>query len=165
MSLNTWKDEFLGEEYPSDPLKALDHSIKKWKGLSKENLDRHDLVQRGSEIRERANSNINEHIGASNCALCIHFMFEGISECVNCPIYKITDKDCHVGYEQFVYRLNHQPMLNLLLDVRAKWAAKMAVGGGPLGLTGTVDQGSERPESRPAGERPSEGLPGADRAV
>ena len=165
MSLNTWKDEFLGEEYPSDPLGALDHSIKKWEGLSKENLRKHNLVQLGTFIEERSNPSINERIGASNCALCIHFMFEGISECVNCPIYKITNKYCSREYEQFVYQTNHQPMLDLLLDVRARWAAKMAVAGGPLGLAGTVDQGSERPESRPAGERPSEGLPGADRAV
>lgn len=165
MSLKTWKDEFLGEEYPSDPLEALDHSIKKWEGLSRENLDKHHLIVYNGKIIEKNNSENSERINSSNCALCVHYLGVGIFQCISCPIYQITLRKCDGEYRVFVDNGNNEPMLFLLLDVRAKWAAKMAVGGGPLGLTGTVDQGSERPESRPAGERPSEGLPGADRAV
>jgi hypothetical protein len=49
MSLNTWKIEFYPQEAceVEDQLEAAKHSLRKWGGLTTENLERHGLVKEG----------------------------------------------------------------------------------------------------------------------
>lgn len=59
MSLKTWMEEF----YPSDAtdaissdLEAIEHSLQKWKGAVKENVERHGLVYENHEIDNKLKS-------------------------------------------------------------------------------------------------------------
>ena len=82
MSLKTWMAEF----YPAparDALKeqAVEHSLRKWIGLRKENLERHGIVD------AEPYSIGTMHIDASSCALCKHYWsLNDEHACVMCPL-------------------------------------------------------------------------------
>lgn len=90
MSLKSWLDEF----YPisaSEVSKedALEHSIRKWKGLLPVNLAKHKVAYQWEEVQprdkeERIHSFL---IGSSSCALCQHW-YDDESGCPECPLVK-----------------------------------------------------------------------------
>ena len=110
MSLKTWKAEF----YPKPPRKrmtkreAIEHSLRKWKGLRGKALQRHkvaisvdavidardlDLVVREQDCLE---------IDMDSCALCAKyfneegysFLSEEDSSCDKCPLAKLLGTSC-----------------------------------------------------------------------
>lgn len=100
MSDQSWINEF----YPVSAVDtskedALAHSIKKWRGLSSSNLDRHEIVMPPIEI------------DANTCALCAHYLktpdytkidvtsVAGISahDCSGCPLRDHLHRSCDFG--------------------------------------------------------------------
>lgn len=82
MSIGTWNKEF----YPTEPnktlsrLEAAKHSLRKWKGLTKRNLEKH-----GIKWDTRAHS--------TRCALCaLHYHTS--QPCDTCPIVKLGHANC-----------------------------------------------------------------------
>lgn len=98
MSLKTWKKEF----YPIDAdettkKEAAAHSLRKWKGLTRENLRKHGLYRNGRAIREAGDpwgydlegKPTIMYMDADSCALCHHFMWADADVCVACPLAKV----------------------------------------------------------------------------
>lgn len=90
MSLESWKEEF----YPVEASKcsreeALNHSLLKWSGLKKENLDKHGLTfLMGDILYGDLRTGQLFQIDASTCALCYHHRCENEDEelCATCPL-------------------------------------------------------------------------------
>lgn len=110
MSLQTWKEEFYpisAQELVDKPnvtdAEIIQHSLTKWAGLRKDNLDRH-----GVSLKKWADSQCEYlylstpidhfHIDSLSCALCEKFVDpeegehneygEELHECRNCPLYQ-----------------------------------------------------------------------------
>ena len=121
MSLKTWIKEF----YPVRAEKvskqdALDHSIKKWEGLKKKNLLKHQLSSgpdNHAYITDRAGG--SSFIDSDTCALCHHYLGEGYDyPCEKCPIVKVNKRSCNSEYDYFCGTGNPVPMLRLLIQTQ-----------------------------------------------
>ena len=107
MSLKTWKKEFYNvdaskftnkRQSKNNTIKAIEHSLKKWQGLTKKNLDKHGLYKTLYEIVDREYyenednfGNVNGVLGITDdsCALCQIFNIDSLKDgCKNCPINK-----------------------------------------------------------------------------
>ena len=103
MSLQSWKAEFyIIDADTTEPENATSHSLLKWYGLRKENLDRHNLEMdmHGWVLREKDKTNedlLNGYaetlsIDSTTCALCYHHLVNTDDEddeedsCSNCPL-------------------------------------------------------------------------------
>lgn len=78
MSEQSWKDEFYpieATEVEVDDLEAVNHSLQKWIGLRKENLQKH-------EINEPLIA-----IGSQSCALCHQYIVKN-DDCIGCPLFR-----------------------------------------------------------------------------
>lgn len=110
MSLTTWKKEFYPKPASSFikldgskkhvQLSAIKHSLKKWQGLTRDNLRKHGLADRQGWISE-VNSNISVvfDIDGGSCALCEVYYQDGsdYSEtCKNCPLFQSLERRCDV---------------------------------------------------------------------
>lgn len=91
MSLASWKAEF----YPVDAnsKEALKHparhSIRKWTGLSRDNLRKHGLRKVGQFIIQDGNGSVFE-IDDDTCALCQHDVRHTKNHlCDSCPLYEV----------------------------------------------------------------------------
>lgn len=89
MTLSTWKTEF----YPTEASEcskedAIEHSLRKWSGLRKEALERHEAYSSHSgNVIDGSGGVI--FVGANNCALCHHFYDEDTyPACSACPLAK-----------------------------------------------------------------------------
>jgi hypothetical protein len=74
MSLQTWKDEFYNvpaEEAAESPLSAAQHSLKKWRGLTTENLERHGMMKEGESRNIWNGWGGRFNVDGYTCALCI----------------------------------------------------------------------------------------------
>ena len=96
MSLKTWLDEF----YPIPAAKvskedALEHSIRKWKGLLPENLEKHQVVYQWEELQSQNEEELIQPlpISSSSCALCQHW-YDDESGCPECPLVKAGNNCC-----------------------------------------------------------------------
>lgn len=124
MSLQSWKKEF----YPIDAKDvrkkdAVEHSIKKWEGLRRENLERHDLVLKYGWIVVDICSEERFAINGETCALCVHY-FEG--GCYYCPLkivnghvpcFKQNESDINI-YSEFTDHSDPEPMIEMLKKAR-----------------------------------------------
>jgi hypothetical protein len=83
MSIKTWVEEFYPQSASSVDceLDAVKHSIKKWEGLRKEALNRHDVMLSGNVVRE-VKGEANFHFDADNCSLCVI----SCKICPKCPL-------------------------------------------------------------------------------
>jgi hypothetical protein len=90
MSLDTWKVEF----YPTPACDcsaedAIEHSLRKWRGLRGEALARHGLVRVDNGFAEPGGG-CWFYVSASSCALCEHFYSEDEEgnepRCAKCPL-------------------------------------------------------------------------------
>lgn len=118
MSLVTWKEEF----YPVSANvvskeDALDHSIVKWTGLLKKNLEKHKLTHMSKQI---ADSECRSMIISScSCALCVHFEDIG---CPGCPLYASLGQRCDSTresvYQAFTTYHDPEPMLAALIKAK-----------------------------------------------
>lgn len=110
---------------------AVAHSIKKWKGLREENLEKHSLIHRsGTSILEDKKAGTTIFlIDVSTCALCKYAeetMRSNIDDkdgyadyCDYCPLGKIDN--CNTpksGYGIFIKTGNPEPMISNLVQIR-----------------------------------------------
>ena len=108
-----WKEEFYTISAYSDKIKtklqSIKHSLKKWKGALKENLDKHHLFF------------VPIKFYADTCSLCVKYRDYNtrISKeaCVKCPIYIHTNKDCLRQFDIWQFKNNPKPMIKLLEKV------------------------------------------------
>lgn len=133
MSLETWKAEF----YPEDAalfyteqrsaLEAVEHSLRKWRGLLPENLAKHGVEKDGIGIKETRRISCKERFWfrAENCALCewsLKARDGGETpmdeECDCCPL-----QGCAHEYRAAIYG-NPTPMIRLLESAREKLIAE-----------------------------------------
>ena len=97
MSLETWKAEF----YPVDAKDvsesdALAHSLKKWEGLRKENLERHKCWMDGGVLVDSEQGFWHDEkyaliIASSSCALCNYYQE---NTCNGCPLKDVRGAAC-----------------------------------------------------------------------
>lgn len=136
MSLQSWKEEFYpsnaADEFQFDPtpqkelvIKAIEHSLKKWIGLSPENLKKHDAYRRGvdqyetSEIisdgSEKLCTSYRQRmwIGSSSCSLC-QVYDEICQKCIFTTTLKMT---CKSQYARWVNKDENQPMVESLQEI------------------------------------------------
>lgn len=96
MSLETWKAEFIPTPACDCPRgQAAAHSLRKWRGLTEENLRKHGLRKVDAWIKDKADNRLC--IAASSCALCLRFADTDASReeaCKPCPLYKSLGKAC-----------------------------------------------------------------------
>jgi hypothetical protein len=125
MSIKSWKKEFYSKPaYKCCRKNAIEHSLTKWQGLLKKNLEKHDLVLINDRyfdmddytgIMSKRNSIFK--IDGGNCALCVWYLK---NDCTECPLYKILGCDCDCQHIQnnpyFIFRNtgNPMPMINAL---------------------------------------------------
>ena len=78
MSKKSWEKEFYPVEADSKEAMArpIAYSLKKWRGLTPENLARHNLTESPIEI------------SGDTCALCQTFDKGGSTQCRRCPLYR-----------------------------------------------------------------------------
>ena len=94
MSIETWKAAFYKAEAADTAIdEALEHSILKWEGLRKANLDEHELRVRGRIILVDKTSGYFTpaqplfKIDETTCALCAHHILKKHT-CLSCPLFK-----------------------------------------------------------------------------
>lgn len=125
MSLDTWKAEFYPIPADQVPVEdALDHSIKKWSGLTKENMEKHGVrfVESYCCLTTDSDVAFNPVLGidAGTCALCLHHLK---TKCKTCPIVLHTgdqEARCNKQYRAFAHEFAQDPipMVNLLNSVK-----------------------------------------------
>lgn len=120
MSLKTWKAEF----YPTPcnsvvtSASAIRHSLRKWQGLTPENLEKHGCcMSYGDEaIKDVEDPEESLEINASSCSLCA--FYEEL--CSRCDLTKHTGgKDCMADGSAWLEwkKENPQPMIDLLTEM------------------------------------------------
>jgi hypothetical protein len=123
MSLKTWKEEFY--PIPADSsratkteISALRHGIRKWKGLTRENLRKHGIKSFnfysifGNEVFIRETGNPERlYIRANSCALCQRHDAENRVSCRECSAYRCTDP-----YIAFINHRNPEKMIKWLKE-------------------------------------------------
>lgn len=106
MTIATWKAEFYIQD--ADKVlfedEALQHSILKWTGLLKENLNKHGLTVVEGCISDENTLKWHMQINSYNCALCQVNEF-----CALCVL-----GGCGKEYEHFFNNGDPVPMLELL---------------------------------------------------
>ena len=132
MSIKSWKNEF----YPIAASRvakknALAHSLKKWKGLTRENLVKHKLMYCHRYIHEGKSFRFTKpfmEIDGGSCACCHHWIGKSRSGafnifCQECPLLKArggfrcdqsTDYNGDDPYGAFINNGNPNPMIKLI---------------------------------------------------
>lgn len=118
MSIETWKAEF----YPTNPrkrmtkLEAIEHSLKKYEGTTKNAMAKHKVMMAGGMTLEDDNLD-SFSFDAETCALCVKYMDRNYGDsCYKCPLKMAAGRDClhpTSEYEKFCVGDN-RPMLKLL---------------------------------------------------
>lgn len=141
MSLETWKAEFY--PIPADKVKkkdTLEHSLRKWEGLRKENLEKHEMKLSGARLTGQDGLGYLL-IASESCALCVVAGKEALGEmrppcacasyCGKCPLYKLDKTSCDFGegnpYKVFSIEGNPEPMISLItraIEEKAKVSEK-----------------------------------------
>lgn len=89
MSLESWKAEFYPVEARDVPKeRAAAHSLKKWEGLRKEELEKHECeLTHWGDVQSRHRETF--YIIGQSCALCVHFAVPWKNNnCLDCPLSK-----------------------------------------------------------------------------
>lgn len=95
MSLKSWKQEFYPITAKSaargSMIKAIEHSLLKWKGLSPSNIKKHGIsLSMGLYWTYLEDDQGYLSITASSCALCEKY-YDGMVRCQKCPLYLVRD--------------------------------------------------------------------------
>ena len=110
MSLKTWKKEFYPVSFksPNTKLRAIKHSLKKWRGLTAENLKKHN-VENSLMFPVIRDAKEDFVINSGSCALCnLYFLpLYGThrKECFECPLYSTLKKRKCDSWKQSPYRV------------------------------------------------------------
>jgi hypothetical protein len=130
MSIKTWVKEFYPveaftfretkESTSKEVLKAIKHSLKKWRGLTEENLKKHNCKYNTDICRVEDETGTNQLlIDCDSCALCFYYL----NVCEDCILYKVRNRDsCDMKkdgedwspYNAFAWEGNPKPMIALL---------------------------------------------------
>lgn len=88
MSLETWKEEFYpieADKSVGSQLEAVEHSLRKWRGLDADTLKRHGLRQAYNGLKEDGEPHF--FIDYTSCALCL--LVNAVNDgCDKCPLFK-----------------------------------------------------------------------------
>lgn len=108
---------------------ALNHSLRKWLGLTKKALREHGLSFYGGDVFSRDGTSIFLNVDAESCALCQHFL-DDRTGCATCPIVLMRGYTCcdarhgeESEYSIFGEFGEARPMIALLRRTK-KWAEK-----------------------------------------
>ena len=119
MSLKSWRAEFYPEVAGSVPKeRALQHSLRKWEGLRRENLEKHGGRLGGGNGVVFGNWTLQ--VNAATCSLCVHHLAAAASvpACESCPLFKVRGRSCDTGaghpYGAFVWDGDPEPMIALI---------------------------------------------------
>ena len=124
MSLKTWKAKY----YPTPAseckagLSAVNHSLRKWRGLTNAVLTKHGLTLNGARLIDAQYCWMLDIDGGS-CALCVHYA-ESIDGtiCGDCPLRRHLGKRCDetddMPFRRFSKGGNVQPMIQALLATK-----------------------------------------------
>lgn len=127
MSIETWKREFYPVEacnfidHHSD-VGAIKHCVRKWEGLSQENLEKHKIkVPTSSNYLQDAEGD-TFYVDCSSCALCRRYQDECQTHTganfQNCPLLSYLGSPCDAGndspYKAWFSRCDNSIMLNAL---------------------------------------------------
>lgn len=124
MTLKTWKAEFYPKEAKARMSKksAIEHSIQKWIGLRKENLEAHGLVADSHQVLIYEDIDSDRlRIDSRSCALCHKYALMQEDECEKCPLYLYLGGRCDsVETPYFVWRRtgDPEPMIDALQEAR-----------------------------------------------
>jgi hypothetical protein len=89
--MNKQSQAWLAKFYPVDAMEstkqnAVEHALRKWRGLTSHVLQEYDLYLDDHVVAKRGpNGKTVLEIGADSCSLCHHYL-EG--DCIKCPLYK-----------------------------------------------------------------------------
>jgi hypothetical protein len=108
MSLESWKEEFYPVEAQdmnhSTEKDCLQHSLKKWEGLTKENLDKHHVrVGKYPQLLIAGRGLGSLRITSNSCALCV----KNLVNCSECILQKTLPGTCGEAtspYEFITYK-------------------------------------------------------------
>ena len=122
MSLATWKEEFYpipAEDACRSVMEALDHSILKWSGVTKENLIKHGCELYGCEVQEISDI-FDFRFNSSTCALC-KLVEEECCDCIitkacGCPCCSYRNYTEPTAYGVFIHKGDGEPMRKLLVE-------------------------------------------------
>jgi len=123
MSLQTWKKEFYTEDATNVSKEdAIEHSLKKWRGLTKENLEKHCVVRLRDLICD-INGSSRLYIDKDSCALCL----TSGDDCTSCPLFEsredvscdsTTNDEKTSPYHAFTRDGNAEPMIKALEEAK-----------------------------------------------
>lgn len=146
MSLETWKEEFypIPANENMEDMEALLNAKRKWEGMRKENLEKHECNVKTGRINYNAEFFC---IGAGSCALCLKYSPEYEETlnkyvCDQCPIYlsrdeiscdnlsqeeidlqKYSDNEIHSPWHEFTNNNNPELMLQAI-DIAIEYLSK-----------------------------------------
>ena len=95
-------------------IECVQHSLNKWRGLTKNILRKYGLVANGQEIQ---GDSFVFYVDSISCALCQKYI-EQRNICIVCPLFKQLGKPCESGgdspYTVFQREANPLPMIEAL---------------------------------------------------
>jgi hypothetical protein len=121
MTMQSWRSEFypVPSRKMNNKEEAIFHSIKKWEGLTKENLEKHKVMKAGNlHVIHYYTTDFN--IDTNSCALCALYLDElnHDNPCSNCPLYQsgkgCMDENIHSPFEEWKKTDNPEPMIRSL---------------------------------------------------
>lgn len=96
MSIKTWMAEFypvtaeVAVRRGDDP---VTHSLRKWRGLTDDNLAKHNLVRVNCRIQPQTPGSfaVAFAVDDTTCALCVAHLYRDTGGCNGCPLYALRD--------------------------------------------------------------------------
>jgi hypothetical protein len=126
MSKKSWLDEFypvsiprVAKENAKNPVALIQHSLTKWRGLTPESLNKHELrLALGYNPSVKTSKDMEVLcINSDSCSLCAIYLHEE-EQCSRCPLYKVLGGRCDDNkgspYQTFACTGNPEPMIEAL---------------------------------------------------
>lgn len=128
MSLDSWAAEFYAEPAtePKTEIEAVDHCIRKWEGLRRENLRRHGLVTSAGDLFEQYHVQSGNwiRVNSDTCALCV--LHQGhCSKCIlaaardGTPCYDNDKEEISSPYDEWIDRKRPESMIFWLVKAKS----------------------------------------------
>lgn len=116
MSGDSWKAEFYPSEAKDHP-GDIRHSLRKWIGLRKENLERHGLVSEflDASLQDEDNYEVIP-VDDTTCSLCVKYLNW---DCGACPVVAVTGSWCGARdspYDIYATTGDPEPMIKVLRE-------------------------------------------------
>ena len=120
MTVKTWKEEFYpipADQATDTELEAIEHSLRKWRGLTKENRAKHGLTLNDFVAYNSCSLIV---INGSTCSLCKRHTvpLSFLTECSQCSITAITGTPCDKSggspWSMWRFQNDPRPMISVL---------------------------------------------------